>query len=76
MTEQRPDDGIENEEQRHDPGAYIGHEPEFAANRLPEGVQPGDERVSAHDSAPGVPGEPDDTDESASAGNGGRPHVG
>ena len=31
----------------HDPGAYIGHEPEFASETIPGGVQPGDERVSA-----------------------------
>ena len=36
MTEPRPDDGIKNEEQRHDPGAYIGNEPVLAADRLPE----------------------------------------
>ena len=66
MTQERPDDGPENEEQRHDPGAYIGHEPEFAADRLPDGIQPGDERVAAHESAPGVPGEPDEIGENAS----------
>ena len=35
--------------QEHDPGAYIGHEPEFAAETIPGGVQPKDERVSALD---------------------------
>jgi hypothetical protein len=73
MTEPRPDDGIENEQQRLDPGAYIGQEPEFAADRLPVGVQPGDERASAHDSAPGVRGE---TGETALADDRGRPSVG
>ena len=33
----------------YDPGAYIGHEPEFAAETIPGGVQPKDERVSALD---------------------------
>jgi hypothetical protein len=42
-----------------DPGAYIGHEPEREADTIPGGVQPGDERVAAHDSQPGVPGEPE-----------------
>ena len=34
----------------HDPGAYIGHEPEFAAETIPGGVQPRDQRVAAVDS--------------------------
>ena len=38
----------ENREE-HDPGAYIGHEPEFASETIPGGVQPKDERVSALD---------------------------
>jgi hypothetical protein len=42
-----------------DPGAYIGQQPELASERLPEEPRPGDVRVAAHDSAPGVPGEPD-----------------
>ena len=42
-----------------DPGAFIGHEPEREAESIPGGVKPGDERVAAHDTAPGVPGEPD-----------------
>ena len=31
-----------------DQGAFIGHEPEFAAETIPGGVQPSDERVSAN----------------------------
>jgi hypothetical protein len=31
-----------------DPGAYIGHEPELAAETIPGGVQDDDERVAAH----------------------------
>ena len=41
--------------QPRDPGAYIGHEPELAADRIPGGVRPGDERVAANQSEPGVP---------------------
>lgn len=33
-----------------DAGAYIGHEPEFAAETIPGGVGPRDERVAAEDS--------------------------
>jgi hypothetical protein len=61
---ERPDG---TDEEPLDPGAYIGKEPELAADRLPEGVRPGDERVAAHDSAPGVPGEPE-TDADAGMG--------
>ena len=35
--------------ERHDPGAYIGHEPEFEEETIPGGVGPKDERVSAVD---------------------------
>ena len=41
-----------------DAGAYIGREPERAAETIPGGVKPGDARIAAHDAAPGVPGEP------------------
>ncbi len=41
-----------------DPGAYIGQEPELEEETIPGGLKPGDERVAAHDAAPGVPGEP------------------
>jgi hypothetical protein len=33
-----------------DAGAYIGHEPEFAAETIPGGIGPGDERVAADNS--------------------------
>ena len=33
----------------HDPGAFIGHEPEFEAETIPGGIGPKDERVSAVD---------------------------
>jgi hypothetical protein len=47
-------------EKRHlDPGAYIGHEPELEEESIPGGVKPGDERVAAYGSQPGVEGEPD-----------------
>ena len=41
-----------------DAGAYIGREPELAAETIPGGVKPGDVRIAAHDAAPGVRGEP------------------
>ena len=44
-----------------DPGAYIGHEPELEEESIPAGVRPGDERVAAYDSQPGVEGEPGDS---------------
>ena len=43
-----------------DPGAFIGHEPERESETIPGGVGPRDERSSATDSRPGVPGEPED----------------
>jgi hypothetical protein len=44
-----------------DPGAFIGHEPELAAERIPGGVHPQDERVAATQSEPAAEGEPDET---------------
>ena len=35
--------------EQHDPGAYIGHEPEFEAETIPGGIGRKDERVSAVD---------------------------
>lgn len=52
-----------NESEQLDPGAYIGHEPERAAETIPGGVSGQDERVSAYDSRPGVPGEPEEASE-------------
>ena len=47
-------DGSErNRTAGHDPGAYIGHEPERATETIPGGVGPADERVSAVASQPG-----------------------
>lgn len=37
----------EQDQETFDPGAYIGHEPEFASETIPGGVGPKDERVSA-----------------------------
>ena len=42
-----------------DPGAFVGQKPERQAESIPGGIKPGDERIAAPDSAPGVPGEPD-----------------
>jgi hypothetical protein len=41
--------GAEQEpaESGFDAGAYIGHEPELAAETIPGGIQPGDERIAA-----------------------------
>ena len=44
-----------NDERPRDPGAYIGHEPELAADRIPGGVKPEDERVAAHSTQVGPP---------------------
>jgi hypothetical protein len=41
-----------------DPGTNIGQEAELAAERIPGGVRPDDERVAANSSKAGVPGEP------------------
>jgi hypothetical protein len=43
-----------------DPGAYIGHEPELAADRLPEPLGPDDERVAAHSTQGTGVGRPDE----------------
>jgi hypothetical protein len=60
MTEHKGDEKL-------DPGAYIGSEPEREAETIPGGVDPRDERTSATDSRPGVPGEADDDDDDADA---------
>ena len=36
-------------DEKHDPGAYIGHEPEFEAETIPGGIGAKDERVAAVD---------------------------
>ncbi len=41
-------DDLERRKDELDPGAFIGHEPELAAETIPGGVQPGDERVAAN----------------------------
>jgi hypothetical protein len=46
------------EKTKRDPGQYIGHEPELAADRIPGGVQPKDERVASHSTQSGPPTEP------------------
>jgi hypothetical protein len=48
------------DKEKLDPGAFIGQEPEREAETIPGGVGPRDERTSATDSRPGVPGEPED----------------
>ena len=54
-------DETRTKEREQDPGAYIGSEPERGSETIPGGIKPGDERVAAYDSQPGVDGEPDDT---------------
>ena len=46
-------------EQPRDPGAYIGHEPELAADRIPGGIRKDDERVAANSSQSGIPSTPE-----------------
>ena len=46
MTDERDRD---SDERTLDGGAYIGREPELAAETIPGGVRPDDERVAAHD---------------------------
>ena len=47
----------ERKDQQLDPGQYIGQEPELAADRIPGGVRPDDERVAAHSTQSGPTGE-------------------
>jgi hypothetical protein len=42
-----------------DPGAYIGQNPERAADSIPGGVQPEDERVAAHSTQSGPTSAPE-----------------
>jgi hypothetical protein len=42
-----------HEREARDPGAYIGHEPELAADTIPGGIRPDDERVAATQSSVG-----------------------
>ena len=46
-------------ETKRDPGQYIGSEPEFAADRIPGGVRPDDQRVAAHSTQVGPATEPE-----------------
>jgi hypothetical protein len=50
-----------------DAGAYIGHEPELAADRLPEGLTAADERVAAHSTQSTGVGRPDERGQPAAA---------
>ena len=49
-----------NDQAKPDPGQYIGRKPERAAETIPGGVRPDDERVAAHStqSGPTSPPEP------------------
>jgi hypothetical protein len=48
-----------SDERARDPGQYIGHEPELAADRIPGGVRPDDERVAAHSTQSGPKTDPE-----------------
>jgi hypothetical protein len=51
--ESRPPNGPRSAaESSHDPGAFIGHEPEGAEETIPGGLGPRDERVAAHSTQP------------------------
>ncbi len=65
--------------EHHDPGAYVGREPERQASTIPGGISPKDERIAAHSTqsgptgGPAVPGghregSPDDDDAVREAG--------
>ena len=49
-TTDHPDD------ERHDPGAYVGREPERQAATIPGGISPKDERIAAHSTQSGPTG--------------------
>jgi hypothetical protein len=52
-------DQSDRRDQQLDPGAYIGRKPELAAETIPGGVQPDDERVAAGETQTGADtGEP------------------
>lgn len=40
-----------------DPGAFVGNRPERAAETIPGGIGPKDERIAAHSTQPGEPGD-------------------
>ena len=45
--------------EQHDPGAYVGREPERQAATIPGGVSPRDERIAAHSTQSGpIAGDP------------------
>jgi hypothetical protein len=41
------------DDQRRDPGAYVGREPERQSATIPGGISPKDERIAAHSTQPG-----------------------
>ena len=48
-----------SKDKTRDPGQYIGHEPELAADSIPGGVRPDDERVAAHSTQTGPVAKPE-----------------
>jgi hypothetical protein len=55
-----------------DAGAYIGHEPEMAADRIPGGVRDDDQRVAAHSTQGTGAGRPDERGQPAAEAGGHR----
>ena len=52
-------DDLTDRKEELDQGAFIGHEPEFAAETIPGGVQSADERVSANSTQSSGEGAPE-----------------
>lgn len=55
-----PNDPRAADEHPDEPGAYIGREPERAADTIPGGVRHDDERIAAHATQSSGVGRPDD----------------
>lgn len=66
MTAERPDRPSDHALDHPDEaGAYIGREPERAADTIPGGVRPDDERIAAHSTQGSLPGRPEEHDRAA-----------
>ena len=53
--------GTDGSDEQLDPGAFIGRKPELAAETIPGGVQPEDERVAAGQTQTGADAGQDST---------------
>lgn len=66
MTAKRPDRPAGHALDHPDEaGAYIGRRPERAADTIPGGVRPEDERIAANSTLGSLPGRPDEHDRAA-----------